>query len=1065
MSLGPGLYFLVSLILTCTVAAAMAVYARRRRDVPGSGNFFLLALCLSFLALTEILTLFSGSAGQALFWFKIRFIVNALIPVFFLRFALSYTGRNAWVSRPLAAGFFIIPVLTQVMIWTNETHHFFVKREVAFSLKGSFWIADTGARQAGIGFLAYSVYGLILLIAAIVLLSVLILRKKPRDIGQVAFIGAGGMVAFIDTMVSTFNLYPTAEFNTFTPGLGLSFALIAIAAFRFRLFRRVPAEGHVPGDLVSGRFAALFFLILAVLASGVIAVGYVSFRDFESNLRAQAEKQISAVAELKAGELSDWRGERLADAELLQRDAYFSGLVQMFFTRPSDLENRQELQSRLLRYQTYRQYLRTYLLDLDGTARLSVPAPPDEAGFRSDREFVAETFRDGRPRIVDFHRDAEGAPIHISIYVPIYSFPMRGREVKPLGAVVFLIDPSMYLYPYILEWPGPNQSAETLLVRREGDEVLYLNDLKYLPGAGLTLRIPLIRTEVPAVQAVLGRTGVFEGRDYRGAPVLSFLRAIPDSPWFLVARIDQAEIYAPVRQRLRQTLVLLAALIAASGFGLGSILRRQRLQYFRGRAEIGQKLRDSLERFELANRATFDVIWDWDFRTDTVWRNEHLQGIFGFRPEELEDGTRSWKARLHPEDQERVYSGIQAVIDGGGQFWSDHYRFLHKDGRYLDIFDRGYVIRDAAGKPFRMIGAMQDLTERIAAEKEVIHSRDLMRYIIEHNRSAVAVHDRDLKYLYVSQRYLDDYHVKEKDIIGRHHYDVFPDLPQKWRDIHQKALAGIVSSAEDDPYPRADGTIDWTRWECRPWYEADGSVGGIIVYTEVVTERKKSQDALRTSLREKEVLLKEIHHRVKNNMQVISSLLNLQASVIGDPRLQDALKETQRRIRSMALLHEKLYKSQDLSRIDFVEYAQSLASHLYHSFPLNPGKITLRFEMEPAFFDITTANPLGLILNELFSNAMKHAFPGDRRGEIRVGLRRLERNEFLLTVQDNGVGLPPGFDLEGKSTFGIQIIDSLVTQLNGTMTVGTRDVGASFEVRFEELHYPPRFDPNINQPA
>lgn len=131
------------------------------------------------------------------------------------------------------------------------------------------------------------------------------------------------------------------------------------------------------------------------------------------------------------------------------------------------------------------------------------------------------------------------------------------------------------------------------------------------------------------------------------------------------------------------------------------------------------------------------------------------------------------------------------------------------------------------------------------SEKKLAHSNDLMRYIIEHANSAIAVHDRDLRYIYVSQRYLDQYKVKEKDVIGKHHYEVFPDLPQKWRDVHQRALAGEVSSADRDPYYRADGTTDWTRWECRPWYEADGVIGGIIVYTEVITDRVRDEEALK----------------------------------------------------------------------------------------------------------------------------------------------------------------------------------------------------------------------------
>ncbi|MHC4784028.1 MAG: PAS domain-containing protein, partial [Planctomycetota bacterium] len=133
------------------------------------------------------------------------------------------------------------------------------------------------------------------------------------------------------------------------------------------------------------------------------------------------------------------------------------------------------------------------------------------------------------------------------------------------------------------------------------------------------------------------------------------------------------------------------------------------------------------------------------------------------------------------------------------------------------------------------------------SEEQLIHTHDLMDYIISHARSSIAVHDKDLKYIYVSKRYLEEYKVKEQNLIGRHHYEVFPDLPQKWRDVHQRSLAGEVLSAEEDPYYREDGSVDWTHWECRPWYEPAGSIGGIVIYTEVINERKKVEEALRES--------------------------------------------------------------------------------------------------------------------------------------------------------------------------------------------------------------------------
>jgi len=167
-----------------------------------------------------------------------------------------------------------------------------------------------------------------------------------------------------------------------------------------------------------------------------------------------------------------------------------------------------------------------------------------------------------------------------------------------------------------------------------------------------------------------------------------------------------------------------------------------------------------------------------------------------------------------------------------------------------------------------------DITDRKQAEealkdstKKLQHWHELLTYIIKHNRSAVAVHDIDLNYIYVSQRYMDIFNVKDPDIIGKHHYEVFPDLPQKWRDVHQKALQGEVQSAEEDPFYRADGIVEWTRWECRPWYEADGSIGGIIVYTEVITERKQREQILT----EQKDLLSAIYRNAPMVMMVVNS--------------------------------------------------------------------------------------------------------------------------------------------------------------------------------------------------
>jgi PAS domain S-box-containing protein len=214
------------------------------------------------------------------------------------------------------------------------------------------------------------------------------------------------------------------------------------------------------------------------------------------------------------------------------------------------------------------------------------------------------------------------------------------------------------------------------------------------------------------------------------------------------------------------------------------------------------------------------------------------------------------------------------------------------------------------------------------------------------------------------------------------------------------------------------------------------------------TERRKTEERIKASLREKEVLLKEIHHRVKNNLQITSSLLKLQSAYIRDEQARDMFAESHNRIRSMALVHEKLYQSSDLSRINFKEYAESLAGLLFRSFGVDSNLIRLQIRADVSFLTIDLAVPSGLILNELLSNCLKHAFPACRCGEVHVHIAEESAGENLtLAVSDNGVGLPAGLDIENTETLGLQLVRTLTRQLHGRLEV-IRDGPTEFRVTF-----------------
>jgi PAS domain S-box-containing protein len=220
-----------------------------------------------------------------------------------------------------------------------------------------------------------------------------------------------------------------------------------------------------------------------------------------------------------------------------------------------------------------------------------------------------------------------------------------------------------------------------------------------------------------------------------------------------------------------------------------------------------------------------------------------------------------------------------------------------------------------------------------------------------------------------------------------------------------------------------------------------------------ITERKNIEIQLQKSLEEKEMLLKEIHHRVKNNLMIISNLLNIQSGYIKDKTSQDIFKESQNRARSMALIHERLYRSTDLKSINFGDYIQTLTTELFQTYIPDPDHVNLNLNVEEEMVDINTTVPLGLIVNELITNSMKHAFKDGRKGEINIEFHKNE--EFVLIVSDTGIGFPDDLDYKNTDSLGLQLVNGLVNQINGQIELD-RSHGTQFKITFKELEYKER---------
>jgi PAS domain S-box-containing protein len=276
--------------------------------------------------------------------------------------------------------------------------------------------------------------------------------------------------------------------------------------------------------------------------------------------------------------------------------------------------------------------------------------------------------------------------------------------------------------------------------------------------------------------------------------------------------------------------------------------------------------------------------------------------------------------------------------------------------------------------------------------------------------------------------------------------------PASWvplADAVEKGLAEGVPYECDAEVVRADGSRRWI--VARGIATRDDTQNVIILHGTVqdITERKNASDKLKEALNEKEMLLKEVYHRVKNNLQVVSSLINLQARNVKNVAAADLLKQSADRIKSMALLHEKLYQSKDLARIDFNDYIHSLVAHLLFGYGAHSGKIDITIKIGDVFLDVDTAIPCGLIINELLSNALKHAFPGDRHGEIGVNFTQ-DQGESILVITDNGIGFSTDVDFKKTDSLGLQLVATLTNQLMGQITLNQAE-GSTFTIRFSNI--------------
>lgn len=394
------------------------------------------------------------------------------------------------------------------------------------------------------------------------------------------------------------------------------------------------------------------------------------------------------------------------------------------------------------------------------------------------------------------------------------------------------------------------------------------------------------------------------------------------------------------------------------------------------------------------------------------------------------------------------------------------------DGGLLNVSITVSPILTPRGEIIGAAKTVRDITLRKRAEETLKKSRAQLSIFVEHSLASIAMFDNDMRYLAYSNAWLNQFGKGRASLLGLDHYKIHPRLPEHWLQAHRRGLQGHSSGAREQRWIDSHGREHWGSWMVMPWLDESGGIGGIIISGEDLSELKQGEaererllgelrelnvalegrvqqrtEELSGALREREILLQEMHHRVKNNLQVISSLIRMQMRQIPAGDSRDALEDCQARIQAIALIHEKLYQTKNYASIAISDYVSEMAQSVFRASGHGPERVRLSLELEKVSLPVDRAIPCGLILNELISNALKHAFPRDRQGTVRVVVQRAGDNVVLLAVSDDGIGLSEDADVLASHTLGLQLVQTLTRQLDGSLEISGRQ-GMSVRIEF-----------------
>jgi len=778
-------------------------------------------------------------------------------------------------------------------------------------------------------------------------------------------------------------------------------------------------------------------VLFLILSAASIVVGIIFYQSQKKNLLINSTKELSAIADLKAKQIIQWRSERIADGSNFRQNTI---LMQQFSDFLRDRKNK-KLKADLI------QYLKGLTENYDYRDALFVNSDCQPVLYFPDKDTIIGDYlashlpdyiKAGNITLTDLHQTEKVSIIHLDLVIP-----MKGpdtTDTSAFGALVLRIDPKRVFYPILQSWPSATITSEAILFHQEGDEILYLNELRYMPKANLTLKKSITEENLAEVQALLGMRQTTNAVDYRGVKVIAAMKKIPESPWFLVAKTDRNEVFSSLKDNFRLILIVIVLFNLTTASFLGFLWWIQRVRYYREKYEAELERMALVRHFDYILKYANDIILLLDDNFGIVEANDKALEAYQYTRDEIIG--QPLKKLIDSKAAQKLEKNFTRLDHMGyATFESRHKR---RDGSVFPIEISARRVDIEGIKFYQAI--CRDITERKYAEEILKESEERFRKIFEESPLSIAMTDKDMGIIRANNSYCRLLGYSEEELLGMTYKDfTHPD------DIQKDELAILQLVSQELPihhtekrYLKKDGTLIWGSTTVSIIRNNNGEIqfflvmvgditSKVIAATELLAAKEKAEESDRL----KTAFLHNVSHEIRTPMNAImgfSTLLN-DPELNSSDRIQftDIIRQSGNQLLSiindivdLASIETGQMKV-NLRSININRALKSLCEQFSYKERAQKVKLALKTPLKNNNAEIITD---GTKLVQILSNLINNAIKFTPEGRIDIGYK-LQDSFLEFSVKDTGIGIPPEYHSKVFERF-YQVDNTVSRQYQGT---------------------------------